>query len=69
MRLLMLAVLMTLAACQPAPVVTDSPAMAEYTPAQQRQMKRDFDALPADSSMRIVVRDCKALRNEIRAGR
>jgi hypothetical protein len=67
MRALLLVLLLT--ACQPTPISDVLPAFSTYTPKQQRQMKTDFDALPQKSSLRTVIRDCKALRDEIRASK
>jgi hypothetical protein len=54
-------------ACAPQPVLTNAiPVFAHYTPEEQRAMGRAFDDLPSDSPLRPVIRDCKALRDEVR---
>jgi hypothetical protein len=53
-------------ACGPHPVFTDAPAFAQYNTAQQKQMAQDFDSLPPD--IQQMLRDCKALGNEVRSG-
>jgi hypothetical protein len=61
------ALLLLLAACGPLPVITDAPAMASYSTEEQQRIKSAYHALPADSPLRPVIRDCKALRNQVRA--
>lgn len=63
---LFLGMLIALAACDAA-IITDAPAFTEYTAEQQAQMSAAFKALPGDSPLRRALKDCRALRDEIRA--
>lgn len=68
MRALLICLFVT--ACTPQPVLTGTmPAFAHYTPHEQRAMGEAFDALPADSPLRRTIRDCHALRDQIRDSR
>jgi hypothetical protein len=65
MRLGVYILILMLAACQ-RPIVTDIPAIPKYTEEQQAQDKEAFNSLPSDSHLRVVLQDCRYLRDQLR---
>jgi hypothetical protein len=64
-RLLWYILILMVVACQPRPVITDAPPIREYTPAQQKSMAEAYQ-LPACEPLRIVIKDCQVLRDQVR---